>query len=161
MNISNKNNGRMGQTLHQKSTGSKGAVAALARRGAHIMSHGGTEDHLLCDYFQTETWEAVHIYCIMALVRGRKNIKLQELGIDPDLIRANSLRAEGAMTLNIMVYNNSTIGNFGRWTSDTWHMYIHRQIAKLYKGVAKNIITPISYHNLAFIEPTRPVLVIA
>ena len=103
MNISNKNNGRMGQTLHQKSTGSKGAVAALARRGAHIMSHSGTEDHLLCDYFQTKTWELLQSSDIVDAVReASKNPKLQEQVINPELIGEHSLRAGGATTLNIM-----------------------------------------------------------
>ena len=41
------------------------------------------------------------------------------------------------MDLNIMGYNDSTIKFFDRWKYDTWQMYIHIQISKLYKGVEK------------------------
>ena len=34
-------------------------------------------------------------------------------------------------------------------------MYIRIKISKLYEGVAKNVSTPVSYHNIAFIEPIR------
>ena len=69
------------------------------------------------------------------------------------MIGAHSLRAGGAMALKIMGETDSTIRKFGRWTSDTWMMYIHSQISQLYKGVAQKMSTPIDYHNNAFIEP--------
>ena len=80
-------------------------------------------------------------------------LNLQERGIDPDMIGAHSLRAGGAMALKIMEYADSTIRKFGRWTSDTWQMYIHSQISKLYEGVAQKMSTPINFHNISFIEP--------
>ena len=57
------------------------------------------------------------------------------------------------MALKIMGYADSTMRKFGRCTSDTWMMYIHSQISKLYEGMAQKMITPINYHNIAFIEP--------
>ena len=87
MNISNQNNGFMRKNLHRKSTGTKGVVAALACRVAHILSCGGTEENLLCDYFQTNTWEALQSYDIVSAIQGApKTFKLQEQGIEPDLI---------------------------------------------------------------------------
>ena len=65
------------------------------------------------------------------------------------------------MDLKITGYNDSTIRKFGRWTSDTWQMYIHCQISKLYKGVEKKMITKISYQNIDFIEPTIIALTIS
>ena len=79
MYISNQNNGRMGQILHHKYMGPKGAVAALSRRVAQILIHSGTEENLLCDYSQTETWEAVQSSeNVDAVLGAEKNIKLQE-----------------------------------------------------------------------------------
>ena len=72
-----------------------------------------------------------------------KYIKLQEIGIDPNIIGSQSLRAWGAMDLKIMGYTNYTIIKYGRWKSDTWQMYMHIQVSKLYEGVAKNMITPV------------------
>ena len=47
------------------------------------------------------------------------------------------------MDLKIMGYTNYTIIKYGRWKSDTWQMYMHIQVSKLYEGVAKNMITPV------------------
>eukprot|EP00979_Chaetoceros_neogracilis_P012298 scaffold3199_cov232-Chaetoceros_neogracile.AAC.1 len=81
---------------------------------------------------------------IVAAVRAAaKALKLHDRGIDPDMIGAHSLRAGGAMALKIMGYKDSTIRKFGRWTSDTWMMYIHSQISKLYEGVAQDMSTPL------------------
>jgi len=154
MKISNQKNGRTGQTLHQESTGPTGAVAALAKRVHHILSNGGTEDQLICDVFENDKWSSVQSSEIVSAVRtAAKALNLQDRGIDSDMIGAHSLRAGGAMALKIMGYADSTIRKFGRWTSDTWQMYIHSQISVLYEGVAQKMSTPIDYHNIAFIEP--------
>jgi len=154
MKITNQKNGRTGQTLHQESTGPDGAVAALARRVHHILSNGGNDNRLICDVFANDAWASVHSSEIVGTVRtASKALNLQERGIDPDMIGAHSLRAGGAMALKIMGYADSTIRKFGRWTSDTWQMYIHSQISKLYEGVTQKMNTPINFHNIAFIEP--------
>jgi hypothetical protein len=154
LKISNQKNGRTGQTLHHESTGSNGAVAALARRVHHVLSNGGNGDNLLCDVCINNIWHSVESPEIVAAVRtAAKALNLQKQGIDPDIIGAHSLRAGGAMALKLMGYKDSTIRKFGRWTSDTWQMYIHSQISKLYEGVAHKMSTPIAFHNIAFIEP--------
>jgi hypothetical protein len=154
MKITNQKNGRTGQTLHQESTGPDGAVASLARRVHHILSNGGNDGQLICDVFEDDAWASVHSSEIVGAVRVASTaLNLQERGIDPDMIGAHSLRAGGAMALKIMGYADSTIRKFGRWTSDTWQMYIHSQISKLYEGVAQKMSTPINFHNISFIEP--------
>ena len=154
MKISNQKNGRTGQTLHHESTGPGGAVAAVARRVHHIISNGGNGENLICDVCINNKWHSVESQEIVGAVRtAAKALNLQDKGIDPDLIGAHSLRAGGAMALKIMGYNDSTIRKFGRWTSDTWQMYIHSQISKLYEGVAQKMSTHFAFHNIAFIEP--------
>ena len=74
MNISNQNNGRMGQTLHHEYAGTNGAVAVLERILAHVLSHGGTDEHLLCDYFQTKTWELAQRSDIVTAFRGAEKL---------------------------------------------------------------------------------------
>ena len=129
-------------------------MASLARRVHHILSNNGTEENLLCDILHNDAWSEIQSAEIVAAVRSAsKSLKLQEKGIDPDLIGAHSLRAGGAMALKIMGYPDSTIRKFSRWASDTWQMYIHSQISQLYEGVAAKMSTPIPYHNIAFIEP--------
>ena len=156
MKISNQKNGRTGQTIHHESTGPKGAVAALARRVAHILKNGGNESTLICEACTNGNWASVESSHIVALVRiAAKSLKLQVQGIDPDLIGAHSLRAGGAMALKIWGYKDSTIRKFGRWSSDTWQMYIHSQISQLYEGVAQSMSKHIPFKNIAFIEPAK------
>ena len=66
-----------------------------------------------------------------------------------------SLQAGVAMALKIMGYKYSTIIKCVRWTSDTWQIYIHIQIAKLLDGVAQNMSTPIPYQNIVFVDPPK------
>ena len=54
-----------------------------------------------------------------------------------------------------MGHNDYTIRKFGRWTSDTWQMYIHGQIAKLSEGFAQNMSPPIAHQSIALIDPTQ------
>ena len=145
LKISNQKNGHMGQTLHQEGTGSRGAVASLARQLDHILINNRSEENLLCDVFYKATWTAIQSAEIVAAVRtAAKSLKPQDKGIYPDLIGAHSLRAGGAMALKIMGYLESTIRKFGRWVSDTW------------QSVATKMSTPILYHNITFIEPASP-----
>ena len=109
---------------------------------------------VLCDVFQDDALISVQSSEIVIAVRNAaKALKLHDKSIAPDMIGAQSLRAGGPMALKIMGYADSTIRKFGRWTSDTWMMYIHSQISKLSQGVAQKMSTPINYHNIAFIEP--------
>ena len=119
---------------------------------SHILIYGYIEDHLFCDYFHTETWEAVQSSEIMdAAFRAAKPLKINERGIEPDLIGSHSMREGCDMSLNIMCYNNSTIRKFGRWKSYTWKIYIHKQISKLYEGVEKKMTTPVNYKIIVLI----------
>ena len=53
LTISNQKNGRMGETIHQCTTGDDICpVKALALRVHHILQHGGTGEALLCAYMK-------------------------------------------------------------------------------------------------------------
>ena len=129
-------------------------MEALAHRVHHILSNRGTDQQLICDVLQEEAWISLQSPDIVEAVRAAaKELKFHNHGIYLDMIGAYSLSTGGAMALKIMGYADSTIRKFGRWTSDTWMMYIHSQISKLYEGVAQKMSTPIDYHNIALIEP--------
>ena len=49
LKISNQKHGRMGQKIHQESTGPDGAVSCLARRVHHIISNSGSDAQLICE----------------------------------------------------------------------------------------------------------------
>ena len=154
LKISNQKNGKMGQTIHHESTGSTGAVAALAHRVHHILANGGKESMLLCMVHHNDTWTPVSSTTINSTLRSHaKTLKLQAQGIDPDIIGSHSLRAGGAMALKLQDYPDTTIQKMGRWSSSTWLQYIHTQIAHISKGVASKMSEELPFLNIGFIEP--------
>lgn len=154
MKITHQKNGHMGQVVHHETTGEKGAVAALARRVAHILQHGGSDDTPICNYFENGKWHDVTQRQMLRRVRRAvRNLKLEVQGIDVDIIGNHSLRSGGAMALKLAGFSDSEIMKFGRWKSNTWTMYIHNQIAHLSKGVASGMSQPIPFLNIGYIEP--------
>ena len=81
-----------------------------------------------------------------------KDLKLQEVAIDPDLLGSHSLRAGGAMSLKLHGFDDTTIMKMGRWTSLTFLQYIHNQIAHLSKDVSRKMSQPLPFLNIAAIE---------
>ena len=154
LKITNQKNGRMGDTIHQQAiTSANCPIKALAYRVHHILSHGGSKDTLLCDYFQNTTWHSITSQHIINMVRGAASkLKLHEQGIDPDLIGAHSLRAGGAMALKLHGFADTTIMKMGRWRSLTFTQYIHNQIAHLAKDISSKMSMPLPYLNIASIE---------
>ena len=60
------------------------------------------------------------------------------------------------MALHLNKCDRDTIKKQGRWSSDTFLMYIHDQISAFSKGLSKKMATPISFRNIGgptLIEP--------
>ena len=84
------------------------------------------------------------------------SLKLDESGIDSDLLGVHSLRAGGAMALKLHGFSDTIIKKFGRWSSLTFLEYIHNQIAHLSFGVAARMSVPLPFVNIAVVEPANP-----
>ena len=155
LKISNQKNGRMGQTIHQESTGPQGAVAALAHRVHHILTNKGNDNMLICQVYTNGTWTSITSTTIKARLRAMaRKLDLSSVGIDPDLIGAHSLRAGGAMALKLQGEEDTTIQKIGRWSGATWLTYIHSQIAHLSEGIATKMSKSLPFLNIGFIEPS-------
>jgi hypothetical protein len=154
LKITNQKNGRMGDTIHQKAVGGPNCpVAALASQVHHILSNGGTDDTLLCAYYQDNEWHTVQATHIVHAVRtATKMLCLDKQGIDPDLVGAHSLRAGGAMALKLHGFSDTTIMKMGRWTSLTFLQYIHTQIAHLAKDISEKMSIPLPFLNIAAVD---------
>ena len=156
LKISNQKNGRMGETIHQFAIDSKFCpVKALAYRVHHILTHKGTTDNLLCDVFNTKTkqWNQVTPNAMLKNIRQAvHDLKLEDSGINPDLIGVHSLRAGGAMALKLQGASDTTIMKMGRWTSLTFLQYIHNQIAHLNRNISHQMSKRIQFQNIAAIE---------
>ena len=156
LRITNQKNGRMGTCIHHHcSHKSTSPVKALARIVHRIFTMGGSDDTLLCAYVDPSThgWSNVTSQDIIQAVRASvKDLNLHEQGIDPDLVAAHSLRAGGAMALKLHGYDDTTIMKMGRWTSLTFLMYIHTQIAHLSKDIASDMSEDLPFLNIACID---------
>ena len=155
LKITNQKNGRMGDTIHQKSTGTANCpIKALALRIHHINENdGASEERLLCDYYDDGNWHSLQSTDIITFIRTTaKLLNLHEQGIHPDLIRAHSLRAGGAMALRLHGFEDTIIMKMGRWTSLTFLQYIHTQIAHLAEDISKKMSIPLPFLNIASIE---------
>jgi hypothetical protein len=118
-----------------------------------ILSNGGTNDSLICDFYEDNKVNHISSKDMIVLLRAAaKTLQLQKQAIDPDLIGAHSLCSGGAMALKLHDYDDTTIRKMGRWTSDTFLQYIHNQIAHLSKDISKNMSMALPFLNIAAIE---------
>jgi hypothetical protein len=154
LKITNQKNGRMGQTIHLPTIQDEHSpVKAVARRIHHILSNGGSEDDLICMYEDTGKLLPVTPNRMIRQLRSAvKTLNLQAQGIDPDLIGVHSLRAGGAMLLKLHGEEDTTIMKQGRWSSLTFLMYIHEQIAHLSRDITKKMNTPVPFLNIACVN---------
>lgn len=156
MKITHQKNGRMGEVVHQETTGHKGAVCALVRRVHHILDNGGSEQTPICDCSIGNKWHSITQAEMKAKLRQTiRDMKLHRSGLDPDIVGNHSLRSGGAMALKLHGYSDTEIQKYGRWKSNTWMMYIHNQIAHLSKGVAQRMSINIPFLNIGFIESSQ------
>jgi hypothetical protein len=154
LKISNQKNGRMGETIHQKAIDLDACpIKALAFQVHHILSHGGSTDSLLCEYYTNDKRSSVTSKEIIALLcSAARMLQLQKQAIDPDLIGVHSLRAGGAMALKLHGYDDTTIQKMGQWTSDTFLQYIHTQIAHLSQDISRKMSMELPFLNIAAIQ---------
>jgi hypothetical protein len=72
---------------------------------------------------------------------------LTDCGYDIKRIGTHSLRVSSAMALKLDGVDADTIMIVGRWTSPTFLLYIHSQIAVLNVGLAQRMARPIYFQN--------------
>ena len=107
----------MGETIsHEKLQNDcdHGTIVTTARRIHHILSNGGSEDNLLCDFLHNNegTWQSIMSTEMRTAVQlGVTELGLQEHGIDPDLVGVHSLQAGSAMALKLQGVPETTIKN--------------------------------------------------
>ena len=80
---------------------------------------------------------------------------LAQHGIPPARVGSHSLRAGGAMALSFAGAGSIRIKKFGRWSSDTFLMYIHDQIMEYSEDWANKMSIPRTFNNIegAFTNP--------
>ena len=83
----------------------------------------------------------------VAIRRAVITLQLSKKGIIPDRVGSHSLQAGGAMALKFAGADRDNIKKMGRWSSDTFLVYIHDQIAEYSEGWTNKMSVPRSFFN--------------
>jgi hypothetical protein len=97
----------------------------------------------------------LRVGCItQALQTAVRHLRLDRQGIRPSDVSSHSLRPGGATAMHLNNIPNRTIQKMGRWSSDTFLIYIHEQIAAFSRGVSKQMELKVNFKNIRrSIEP--------
>ena len=150
LTITNQKNGRRGQSIHHECTGLlTSPVKSLARRVAHIMAHTTDSNTALSTWYHPtlgpQQIRPAHIN--NTVKQACTSLGLQHCGFTPDKVSSHSLRAGGAMAMHLNGCDELLIKKQGRWTSNTFMMYIHEQITALSNGIASRMSHHIPYFS--------------
>ena len=158
LSISNQKNGRRAQTIHQEAIHLIHCpVRAVIRRVKHILANTNNQDTIIGTYFTPTDPQGKSVTAAKmnkAVKYAVKALDLNKNGLLPEHVGSHSLRAGGAMAMHLNKVDHNTIKKMGRWSSDTFLMYIHEQIAAFSSGISTQMSKPIVFQNIAF-QPAR------
>ena len=151
LHVQDQKNGAKGQLMHHHATGKIDCpTAALARRVHHVLQHTKDTETLTCTCFQGKYRKNVTNEHINSIVKGAvAALGLTKNGYTKQLVSSHSLRAGGAMAMKLNGIDRDAIRKVGRWSSDTFLMYIHTQISAFSKDVASKMSNDIDFYNIA------------
>ena len=150
MRLSNQKNGIRGSLIHRSAMrGRFCPVKALVRRFLHLRDNNALKDDIISSYYDHlgvghVTDEEIR----KAVKRAVIKLGLAKNGLTENRVGSHSLRAGGAMALNFAGAKRDTIKKFGRWSSDTFLLYIHDQIAEYSEGWTERMSVERSFFNL-------------
>jgi len=152
LRLSNQKNGMRGSLVHRSARTSDGEycpVKAMARRFIHMRANNADKNQIISSF-----WDHLgigHVTDKDMLVEIRRaviKLGLEKNGIIPSRVGTHSFRAGGAMALKFAGADRDDIKKMGRWSSDTFLLYIHDQIAEYSEGWTEKMSVPRSYFNL-------------
>ena len=150
ISLDNQKNGNRGDTLHHTRTGDPHFCPVIALANA-IRPIASAPLHTPIGTTYAANGQPLRITAaqIRSLIRhGAALDNLEAKGYHPSRIGSHSLRAGGAVALKLAGYDDTTICKMGRWSSNTFLIYIRGQIANLTAGVATAMSTTLTYHNV-------------
>lgn len=150
LHISNQKNGTRGQLIHHEASNQHNCpVRALARRISSITRHTHNLDTPISAVYTSRGWSHVLSTDINNVVKDAVTaLNLTSAGFHRRLVSSHSLRAGGAMAMKLNGVDRDTIKKYGRWSSDTFLMYIHEQIGAFSANISKLMSTHIPFANI-------------
>ena len=75
---------------------------------------------------------------------------LHNAGFELKRIGSHSLRSGGAVNLKLNGYDHAMIMKLGRWSGNTYLLYIQNSIGELTTGVAQRMASTLRFHRVGF-----------
>ena len=147
--MDNQKNSQRGSTLHHHALQHNPThcpVKALARRVIRLRSVTHDPNITISCFAPDQHVQPADITRSLRIIA--RDLGLYTAGYSPDRISSHSLRASGAMALKLAGHDSITIKKMGRWSSDTFLMYIHSQIACLSAGLSADMALPRMFSNI-------------
>ena len=140
-------NGLKGGSIGHGTTGHPRACAleAIRRRVAHLRQHSATPETHLAAVYNGATWSTVRSAEITKALRP-------QVGLTPEDVSSQSMRAGGAMALFMACVDTDTIRLVGRWRSDVMLRYLHTTAKTFTKGLASCMV---QHGDYALIPPAH------
>lgn len=152
MSILNQKNGKRNQSVHHKATKADYCpVKALINRVSTILTHTPDHNTNISTYYPTSRYRSRELTAAdmnRAIKYAVTTLRLDRQGLSPTQVGSHSFRAGGAMAMYLNGVPHDTIRKMGRWTSDTFLMYVHEQISAVSETVAEQMSQPIDFHNV-------------
>ena len=123
----------------------------------HILLHTTNQDTIIGTFFTPTYPQGKSVTAAKmnkAIKYAVKILDFNKKGLLPEHVGSHSLRAGGAMAMHLNKVDHNTIKKMGRWSSDTFLMYIHEQIAAFSSGISTQMSNAIKFQNIAF-QPAR------
>jgi hypothetical protein len=150
LTLTNQKNGTKGAVTHNDAIHNAHCpIRSLARRVSDVLAFTNNLDTPLsacCNQGRTRHALSSHINTAVKSAAGA--LKLHLFGFTADLVSSHSLRASGAMAMKLNGKDRDTIRKQGCWSSDTFLMHVHEQIAAFSTGISQRMSRHIPFLNL-------------
>jgi integrase len=153
MHITNQKNGTRGSIIsHDISLTKACPVRALARHVHSIMTHPQCKaTDIISTYYSPTSKRPRPLQSsdINTMIKSAvRALHLDKKGFPPESVSSHSLRAGGAMAMHLNDIDRDKIRKQGRWSSDTFLMYIHEQILAFSAGISARMSQSIGWFNI-------------
>lgn len=151
--IEDQKNGVKGESIHHTCTNvATSLVKALAHLASNILRDFKGNQHTPLSQYKNKKGETKHV-CASHINEAIRNLAeataLYQQGFLKKQISSHSLPAGGAMSLKLNGIDRDTIKKCGRWSSETFLVYIHSQVGAFTAGLSTKMDNIIPFFNIA------------
>ena len=122
-------------------------ILAILRRLRNSRANPNFLNEVITTYNDTTGSHTIRATTITkALKAAVTALNLQAIGVYPTQVSTHSLRLGGATAMFLNGVDEITIKKMGRWSSDTFLIYIQEQLSLFSKGISEKMSKPFNFH---------------